>query len=649
MSTRYDISVTIGNTSSRWAKASLVFYLDDDNPGFSTIAFLADSVTYTDHDGGPVGATWQLTAKIDNIAIFDPTTWTWGQDPMAGTFGAWAYVDKSPQNRTVVLSLKATSSLGDVVESTVNVAIPRLTPYTVSYNANGGTGAPASQTAYGGVAFTLTSSKPSRSGFLFSKWNEKSDGTGTDLSPGGTYYINEATALYAQWNKGVSGLTIDDVTAIRVDSSSSTTEADEGEYALLTVAYTVKGAAESDVSMAVTAVDGDGVSHAVTVVSGTATKQESASEASQSGTFTARASNCDIEKTYAFTVVLTATNETATQTALVTIKSAVLPKAFFTMDYLAGGHGAALGKPATEAGLFDVGFDLNVDGDLMNAGEQFYPTFITNAHASFTPPVSPCLVLDTGDNGLYRYASSTYTLVHTGSGRSGTAGTSSATSGRALSVPYLTTDAQGHVTAKGTHTHTVPGSWYGTCGTAAATAAKVVTCSNFVLLAGALIAVRFSYANTAASPTLNVNSTGAKAIYGNGSTTAANTSWVAGETVLFVYDGSYWRMVNTVAVNSLRESVNQTVTLYSGTKFTSGSGATLNGSVNGYRLLRLLVSDSSNSSSNRSYLTICPGLTYAVIDFDGFTSVRFGSSGTRLDFLEASKTGVYVHGVVGLR
>ena len=46
---------------------------------------------------------------------------------------------------------------------------------------------------------------------------------------------------------------------------------------------------------------------------------------------------------------------------------------------------------------------------------------------------------------------------HTNSVTSGTAGTSSATSGKTLSVPYVTYDAQGHITATGVHTHTVSG------------------------------------------------------------------------------------------------------------------------------------------------------------------------------------------------
>lgn len=48
-------------------------------------------------------------------------------------------------------------------------------------------------------------------------------------------------------------------------------------------------------------------------------------------------------------------------------------------------------------------------------------------------------------------------INHSNSVTAATAGTSSATSGSTLAVPYVTYDAQGHVTASGTHTHTVTG------------------------------------------------------------------------------------------------------------------------------------------------------------------------------------------------
>lgn len=85
-------------------------------------------------------------------------------------------------------------------------------------------------------------------------------------------------------------------------------------------------------------------------------------------------------------------------------------------------------------------------------------------------------------------------------------------------------------------------SHYGTCATAAAAAAKVVTLPGFSLATGTAIAVKFTYGNTASSPTLNVNGTGAKSIAVYGSTAAGSGAWSAGEVVLFVYDGTRWVM-----------------------------------------------------------------------------------------------------------
>lgn len=90
---------------------------------------------------------------------------------------------------------------------------------------------------------------------------------------------------------------------------------------------------------------------------------------------------------------------------------------------------------------------------------------------------------------------------------------------------------------------------FGSCSTAAATAAKTVTLDDsmtFTLAKGASVFVKFTNANSVASPTLAVNGTTAKAIMRYGSTapsTTAKTSWQAGSVVHLVYDGTYWQMV----------------------------------------------------------------------------------------------------------
>ena len=96
--------------------------------------------------------------------------------------------------------------------------------------------------------------------------------------------------------------------------------------------------------------------------------------------------------------------------------------------------------------------------------------------------------------------------------------------------------------------------WYGTCSTTTSTAEKAVTCSNFDFTSGAIIGVLFSTANTAATPTLNVNSKGAKSIYVGASTPSSTTNvlkWSANTMVYFMYDGTYFRYITSVSAGSV--------------------------------------------------------------------------------------------------
>lgn len=92
---------------------------------------------------------------------------------------------------------------GDSATTTLNfdVVVPAWTSYTVSYNPYGGSGAPSAQTKWKDQPLTLSSAKPTRTGYTFSKWNTKSDGSGTSYSPGGNYTANSAATLYAIWTE----------------------------------------------------------------------------------------------------------------------------------------------------------------------------------------------------------------------------------------------------------------------------------------------------------------------------------------------------------------------------------------------------------------------------------------------------------------
>ena len=86
-------------------------------------------------------------------------------------------------------------------------------------------------------------------------------------------------------------------------------------------------------------------------------------------------------------------------------------------------------------------------------------------------------------------------------------------------------------------------SGYLACSTAAGTTAKTVSCANFKLATGATCTIKFTYTNSASTPTLNVNSTGAKTIYYKGAIASSSNTWQAGEIVTFAYDGQYWQSI----------------------------------------------------------------------------------------------------------
>lgn len=119
----------------------------------------------------------------------------------------------------------------------------------------------------------------------------------------------------------------------------------------------------------------------------------------------------------------------------------------------------------------------------------------------------------------------------------------------------------------------IPKLYTGSCGTAAATAAKVVTlhdATGFSLTAGTAILVHFTDGNTATSPTINVNSTGAKSLYAY-SIDSSGVSGTAGSKlipaftpVLMVYNGTYWYMRSLdQAYAVLKTSLNRTTAVNS--------------------------------------------------------------------------------------
>jgi uncharacterized repeat protein (TIGR02543 family) len=70
--------------------------------------------------------------------------------------------------------------------------------FTVSYDANGGSGAPASQTKTGGEPLLLSSEEPTRDGYIFQGWATTPNGM-VLYQPGASYVTDASVTLYAIW------------------------------------------------------------------------------------------------------------------------------------------------------------------------------------------------------------------------------------------------------------------------------------------------------------------------------------------------------------------------------------------------------------------------------------------------------------------
>lgn len=138
------------------------------------------------------------TTKITNYKYSGSSTQSWGFDKVSG-----GYVIRCKANPNMVLTCNGSGQATISAYSAGNAnQLWTLVPYvsgTVNYNANGGSGAPSSQTKYFNQALTLSSVKPTRSGYTFQGWGTSSSDTSPNYYAGSSYTSESGITLYAIW------------------------------------------------------------------------------------------------------------------------------------------------------------------------------------------------------------------------------------------------------------------------------------------------------------------------------------------------------------------------------------------------------------------------------------------------------------------
>lgn len=257
------------------------------------------------------------------------------------SFQGWALTKANADAGTWYYSAGGTCGRN---ENLTLYAVWKANTYPVTYNANGGTGAPSQQTKTYGVTLRLSSTIPRRTNYNFLGWATSASSTTVTYRAGVNYTANSAVALYAVWELAYTSPRITINAIYRCDKDGNIS--DNGTYALFDLTW---------------ACDKNVVSAQVEFESSANSFTENLPINGTLGGSVEKVvvgdGNLSVEATY--TVKITVTDTLGYTTEVVT-----LPAPKFVIDILAGGKGIAFNKPAELEGVMDVGFQTRLLGGI---------------------------------------------------------------------------------------------------------------------------------------------------------------------------------------------------------------------------------------------------------------------------------------------
>ena len=311
----------------------------------------------------------------------------------AGVNGQWANVDRSGvsvnpgQNvnmATKTLTIAKTKSVQSIAcggeirvtgfaagvsGATMTVSVPALASHKVTYNANGGTGAPGNQTKWYGEVLTLSTVRPSRTNYIFQGWSSTRNGA-VAYQPGGRYGSDANLTLYAVWKLATKPPTIPAFTAQRVDADGNLSES--GTRVQLAVTYKCDTAGDS--SNAVQSLK-------VAVQSGATWAEQTVSASGATGTARAVLDGLSADSAWRFRATV------KDKYGSVTSYTTVGPQRFL-LDFSADGRGIGIGVGAPAEGVAINGSPVTVNGCRMPriyAGSKVItPAASSNRHTLFS-------------------------------------------------------------------------------------------------------------------------------------------------------------------------------------------------------------------------------------------------------------------------
>lgn len=202
-------------------------------------------------------ATVRVVAKIQSAYI--TSSGARGRTGRNGSYGSWSNVGVKPggtytmrtDSYTVAKTHSAQSvnfqAQGNVSVSgysgsgtstaQVTLTIGAKASYAVTYNANGGSGAPGAGTKWYGETYAISTTRPTRANYNFLGWATSSSATSAAYQPGGSYTGNAALTLYAVWQLAATPPSVTALAAYRSDSSGERVDDATEDTTHVTVEY----------------------------------------------------------------------------------------------------------------------------------------------------------------------------------------------------------------------------------------------------------------------------------------------------------------------------------------------------------------------------------------------------------------------------
>lgn len=182
------LELTVTESSSTNTTSTLSWTLKYVAHGY---AFSISARTYT----VTIDGTVVKSASFNANGIKNTTTITSGTKTISKTTSA--------QKISFSISFPFNATWGGTYAGTKtasgSITVAAKPTYIISYNANGGSGAPGNQIKTYGVTLNLSTTTPTRTGYTFLGWSTSSSATSAMYAPGASYSTDASDVLYAVW------------------------------------------------------------------------------------------------------------------------------------------------------------------------------------------------------------------------------------------------------------------------------------------------------------------------------------------------------------------------------------------------------------------------------------------------------------------